>query len=186
MMQTQDGTTTRGPRAGLIRKVAHVLLLLAIFAVSVYAVVSPTRATAQDEGSPSSGVLQTPADIALRIGETATLDDGHLLVTLMGVTEDSRCPKDVMCVWSGRASVALHVVVDGLDRGDVTATLYPGRQDQRSPDRDAVVDRYVLALIDLQPYPDRSQAAPAQVVATIRAEVAPANPSPPPSPASTP
>ena len=67
---------------------------------------------------------------------------------------------------------------------EVTATLYPGRQDQRSPDRDAVVDRYVLALIDLQPYPDRSHAAPAQVVATIRVEAAPAIP--PPSPSSTP
>jgi hypothetical protein len=184
MMHAQDGTTTRGPRAGQIRKLAHALLLLAIFGVSVYAVVSPTRATAQDEEAPSSGELQIPVDVTLRSGETVMLDDGSLLVTLMRVTEDSRCPKDVMCVWSGRASVALHVVVDGVDRGEVTATLYPGRQDQRSPDRDAVVDRYVLALIDLQPYPDRSHAAPAQVVATIRVEAAPAIP--PPSPSSTP
>jgi hypothetical protein len=94
-------------------------------------------------------------------------------VTLVQVEEDSRCPKDVLCVWMGRALVRLQATVDGQDKGQVTATLMPGSQKPQPSDLDAVVERYVLSLADLQPYPAASQPQPLdQRVATIRVTAA--------------
>jgi hypothetical protein len=113
--------------------------------------------------------IPIPTDLQLRVGDTATLDGGALQVSLVKVEEDSRCPANVMCVWAGRAVVRLHATVDGTDRGEVTASLYPGRPRQQPSDLDAVVDRYVLSLTGLQPYPMAGQDQPAdQEVATIR------------------
>ena len=163
------------PRPGHARAVTHALLLAVIGVV--VGLTSLTAAAAEADPAPGAApdgavVRQVPADVQLRVGESATLDNGALQVTLVAVPEDSRCPKDVMCVWSGRAVVTLHIELDGVDRGQVKATLMPGR---RSPsDLDAVVDRYVLALTDLQPYPDRSHPQPTlDTVATIRIAAAP-------------
>jgi hypothetical protein len=114
--------------------------------------------------------LPVPADVELHVGDVATFDGGALQVALVQVEEDSRCPSNVMCVWQGRAVVRLHATVDGVDRGEVTASLDPGSQ--RSPDLDAVVDRYVISLTDLQPYPQTGQSQPIdQRVATMHVRV---------------
>jgi hypothetical protein len=163
------------------RIVAHALLLAIVaLAVGIGAML-PAVATAQTQ-VPSTGSSPSaadgaalPADVQLRVGETSSLDGGALQVTVAQVIEDSRCPMDVMCVWMGRARVALHVVVDGADRGDVTVTLYPSPRNQPAPELDAMVDRYVLSLTDLQPYPRAGQPQPLdQRIATIH--VAPAAP----------
>ena len=136
----------------------------------------PSEQSAADVGSPPTVVQQSPGDVQLHAGETATLEGGALLVRMVQVAEDSRCPMDVMCVWMGRAVVTLHVVLDGVDRGDVDVTLYHGPQNPqnpRSPGLDATVDRYVISLADLQPYPVASQPRPLdQRVATIRVTTA--------------
>jgi hypothetical protein len=166
------------------RWLCHIVLLAAIALALVVASLLPIAAAAQEEmsqgGSPAPPGIEAdvdasdvtspaqvpsaspgqplPADVRVQAGDTVTLDNGALLVTFSQVTEDSRCPKDVMCVWMGRAVVSLHVVVDGVDRGDVAAELYAGPRNPRSPDRAVMVDRYRLSLTDLQPYPTASTA----------------------------
>ncbi|MGE3268556.1 MAG: hypothetical protein AB7P40_07400 [Chloroflexota bacterium] len=158
-------------RATSVRRVTHALLLAVIgLVVGLTSLTAAAEESNLVDGGAAS--IQSPADVQLRVGEAVTLDNGALTVTLLAVTEDSRCPKDVMCVWSGRAVVLLHVVLDGADRGDVKATLMPGRQGPS--DLDAVVDRYRLALTDVQPYPDRSHPEPTlETVATIHVSSAP-------------
>lgn len=152
------------------RGVSHALLLTVVALAAGLGALLPAVAVAQLEDPvplPAPGTT-VPGDVQLQVGQTATLDGGALQVTFVDVIEDSRCPMDVMCVWMGRAIVALHVVVDGVDRDEVMVTLYPGPQAQRQPDRDAMVDRYVLSLADLQPYPRAGQPQPLdQRVATI-------------------
>jgi len=112
--------------------------------------------------------MPPPADIELRVGQSATLDEGALEISLVQMVEDSRCPMNVMCVWMGRAVVSVHVTVDGVDRGDATVTLSPGPMTEQSTDLNATVDRYTLILGDLQPYPRAGQPQPLeQRVATI-------------------
>lgn len=179
-MNSESRTRKNGVLAALARGTTHALILAALGLSLGFAGLTPSAATAESEpaaevGTPPPEVQQVPGDVQLRVGETATLDGGALQVSMVQVSEDSRCPMNVMCVWMGRAVVGLHVVVDGVDRGDVHVTLYPGRQPQNMADADATVDRYVISLADLQPYPVAGQPRPLdQRVATIR--VAPATP----------
>jgi hypothetical protein len=122
--------------------------------------VSPVRAGAQP----------VPADVELHVGDSASLDGGALQVALVQVEEDSRCPRNVMCIWQGRAVVRLRATVDGVDRAEVTASLDPGPQ--QPTDLDVAVGRYVLSLTDLQPYPEAGQPQPLdQRVATIHVQL---------------
>ena len=135
---------SNGPLAATARGATHILILAAL-ALALTGL-GPASATAQttspeptapaaDVGDPPIVVQQSPGDVQLHVGETATLEGGALLVTMVQVAEDSRCPMDVMCVWMGRAVVTLHVVLDGADRGDVDVTLYPGPETRKPSDR---------------------------------------------------
>jgi hypothetical protein len=148
------------------RGIAHATLLVAIGVMVTVAGLAPVDVAAQDDAPPPIDAGPVPADAKLLVGETASLDGGAVTVTLDEVAEDSRCPKDVMCVWSGRALVELHVTIDGDDKGLVTASLMPGRPP--SQELDATVERYVFSLTDLQPYPQASNPEPLdQRVATL-------------------
>ena len=180
MMNSESRTTSNGALAALARGVTHTVILAALGLSIGLTGLAPSAVTAQVEatqqaeptaevGASPAPAQQLPGDVQLHVGETATLEGGALQFTMVQVSEDSRCPMDVMCVWMGRAVVGLHVVLDGVDRGDVSVTLNPGPQSQRSPELDATVDRYVISLVDLQPYPRASQPEPLdQRVATIR------------------
>lgn len=180
-------TTQNGVLAALARAATHTPILAALALTIGLAGPGPSAVTAQETateqteptaevGTPPIVVQPSPGDVQLHVGETATLDGGALQLSMVQVAEDSRCPMDVMCVWMGRAVVGLHVVLDGVDRGDVNVTLYPGPQNQhnqRSPDLDATIDRYVISLVDLQPYPVAGNPQPLdQRVATIRVTTA--------------
>ncbi|NAW50242.1 hypothetical protein GNY06_02175 [Elizabethkingia argentiflava] len=54
--------------------------------------------------------LQTEDQILkLKLGEEKELRQNHLKIKFVGVTEDSRCPKDRNCMWIGNAKVQLKV-----------------------------------------------------------------------------
>jgi hypothetical protein len=48
-------------------------------------------------------------DFDVAIGGMARLQDSQLLVRFDTVTEDSRCPEDVECVWEGNATARVTV-----------------------------------------------------------------------------
>jgi hypothetical protein len=54
-------------------------------------------------------------DFELRPGETITVAGTGQTVTFEAVTEDSRCPIGVMCVWAGNARVKIRLGVAGQD-----------------------------------------------------------------------
>jgi hypothetical protein len=62
----------------------------------------------------------------VRVGQTAYIADTRLSIRVEGVPEDSRCPRDVQCVWAGNARVALDLR-DGenTDTASVSSTLEP-------------------------------------------------------------
>lgn len=61
------------------------------------------------------------APFTLRMGESADVD-GQLRLTALAITEDSRCPLDVVCVWAGDAAVAIHL--EGRPAAGLTDTLH--------------------------------------------------------------
>lgn len=48
-------------------------------------------------------------EFSLRIGESKGIKGEDLQIKFLEVTEDSRCPKDVVCVWEGRVSCLMEI-----------------------------------------------------------------------------
>lgn len=83
------------------------------------------------------------AFLELPIGRSA--DNGDLSVSFDAVTEDSRCPRGVQCVWEGNAAVRLT-----LESGDETEVFVLSTA--REP-RQASFAGYAIDFRDLAPYP---------------------------------
>ena len=86
--------------------------------------------------------------IRLRLGQTAEVDVGadRVRIAFDGVTEDSRCPHGVDCVWSGDAAASVRLSAPGT--AAITADLHTHIE----PRRVEYAGRVVL-LLDVEPYP---------------------------------
>lgn len=87
----------------------------------------------------------------LRLHQTAHLTDAPLRVRFSEVTEDSRCPSDVVCVWAGRAILSLRLDESGKEPVDLAVAL--PSESLRPPGH----DRYRITLQSLAPYPTTQQ-----------------------------
>jgi uncharacterized repeat protein (TIGR01451 family) len=98
--------------------------------------------------------FQLDQDFRLAIGETASIDSERLRFRFLEVSEDSRCPLDVDCVWAGQATVVVSLEVDGEDIGELSLTLRGG-QDRIAPDGtvQSEIGDYAVTLVRLDPYP---------------------------------
>jgi hypothetical protein len=76
-----------------VRKVAPLALLLAACGLST--------------GPGEQQLPGQPVEIEVDVGEEVTIPGTVLSVGFEGVTEDSRCPVDVVCVWEGNAAVEI-------------------------------------------------------------------------------
>jgi ABC-type glycerol-3-phosphate transport system substrate-binding protein len=109
-----------------------------------------------------------PAPTVSMVGDTAILElpvgksanNGDITVTFDGVSEDSRCPEDVQCVWAGNGAIRL--TLEGGDEMEVVivnSTLQP---------REVSFFGYVIGFRDLTPYPATTEPSdPGAYVATI-------------------
>ena len=97
-----------------------------------------------EPGNPAEQVcarLGEPFDV--RVGQTAYIADTRLSLRVESVPEDSRCPRDVECVWAGNARVVLELrESENTDTASVSSTLEP-----------RAVSRwdYRIELVDVQP-----------------------------------
>jgi len=96
----------------------------------------------------------------LKVSEVVTLQG--LKITFEGVSEDSRCPAGVQCVWAGDAAATFT-----LEKSPGTAlqcTLHTNGRFQRQTD----YDTFVVKLEDIKPYPKQGAAiAPSDYRATL-------------------
>ena len=97
---------------------------------------------------------QSPArvekpSVMLKPGESAEFADGWN-VSLNGVTDDSRCPVNVQCVWQGDALVRITVWSSG---GVVTPGNFPLELHTGVEPRSAVKGGYRFTLDSLTPAP---------------------------------
>lgn len=100
---------------------------------------------------PVNGAAQTvrlEREFKLRPGQQVSLKGTKLRITFMSVKDDSRCPKDVTCVWAGNAAVRLWVT---SGRSGKSLTLNTAKNQSLS--NEAEYKGYKLTLVDLSPYP---------------------------------
>jgi hypothetical protein len=105
-------------------------------------------AFAQIGGSPTKASLGVPFTLAP--GETAEVEDSDIYVKFLNVTEDSRCPSDVVCVWAGQVSVSINLLTSDSDLGTFTLTLGAASNTSMA---ERVVEGFRIKLTDVQPYP---------------------------------
>ena len=95
-------------------------------------------------------------------GEVAVIDDTDLRFQFVGVTGDSRCPADAICIQGGDALVQIRAS-DG--NSSTLLGLHTGDSTQAS----AVFGGARIALVELQPFPFSSRTIAAdEYRATLR------------------
>jgi hypothetical protein len=90
-------------------------ILLILLAAGIYGLnkTSPQGPSTNATSTPSTSTAPNPnvvsyGQVTLRLGESARFAD--LTVTPLSVTEDSRCPQGVQCVWAGTVRVNVRIV----------------------------------------------------------------------------
>ena len=91
--------------------------------------------------------MELDQEFSLRPAETVTVAGTSLALTLVGVTNDSRCPIDVVCVWAGEATVVLAWQRGGVASEELTLTF------ASLGDTGASLDRYHVAVVAVLPLP---------------------------------
>ncbi|MFC1920637.1 hypothetical protein ACFLYQ_02800 [Chloroflexota bacterium] len=66
-------------------------------------------------------------EFQLKIGESAAIQGENLNITFLEVLEDSRCPKNVTCIWAGRANSLVRITITDTT-GDIEL-IEPGLTD---------------------------------------------------------
>ena len=105
--------------------------------------------------TPQGGTTQS---FSLDEGQSGTLSNGGK-ITFANVVNESRCPKDVQCVWAGTATVRFRLVPrPGEPASDVLAVL-PGGVGKDDTANLLPVDTLGVSvtLAELQPYPVSGQ-----------------------------
>lgn len=99
---------------------------------------------------PGERVIVLDQEFKLKIGESAKASEG-LKIEFDSVTEDSRCPKGVTCVWAGNAKILLKVKKDAGKAADVELNTNINPKTSRYLE-------YELSLKELKPYPESNAA----------------------------
>ncbi|SIQ61915.1 hypothetical protein SAMN05880574_11845 [Chryseobacterium sp. RU37D] len=89
--------------------------------------------------------------IYLNEGENKFLKEYQMNVTFKGVSEDSRCPKGVNCIWAGVAVAQVEVM--GIATRPMTLNLASMDNKGRNYNKSAEFNGYTISLADVQPYP---------------------------------
>lgn len=86
--------------------------------------------------------------IAVKVGLNNTVNFDDVAITFLEVLEDSRCPKNVECIWAGEAKVLVRITSKNGDTKEETIVFKNGAA--------VVAEQFNIALqfLQLSPYPD--------------------------------
>ncbi|MDH4062787.1 MAG: hypothetical protein OEW19_00195 [Acidobacteriota bacterium] len=100
----------------------------------------PTSTSAADVGQSS------PAQIELQIGQNARV--ASVTITFVRVSDDSRCPRGVTCIWEGDATVELRIQPEDGAVELMSLHANPGFT------QEATAARVRVRLVRLEPSPE--------------------------------
>jgi hypothetical protein len=105
--------------------------------------------------------VQAGTPFQLRPGGSARVGDSGLVIGFRGITGESRCPMDVVCVWQGDATARIQATVGRM--AWTGYDLHTGLQPQSIKFQD-----WTIKLVSVEPYPrsDR-QIRPEEYVLTL-------------------
>jgi len=103
----------------------------------------------------SNPVSSTLTEEEINLGDEFLLSFNHeiqikgeaLVIKFSSVPEDTRCPKDVICVWEGNAHIVL--LLNKSDNIDLNSTLPSNEKTYKNS--------YKITLLEVQPIPISTQ-----------------------------
>jgi hypothetical protein len=131
----------------------HKFVSLALAAITASACMSTSQPTPA-VGTPGSIEVAAGEVFDLAVGQEAQIRGTPITVRIVGVSQDSRCPSDVQCVWAGDAVIRL-----GLS-SSTAATSESSIHTNLDP-RAAVYSGYQIKVVGLKPAPKSGQPIPA-------------------------
>ncbi|HKZ61422.1 MAG TPA: hypothetical protein VJZ68_03255 [Nitrososphaera sp.] len=139
---------------------------------------SPSGENGFAEATTSIGALDSvdigqPFDI--KVNQTINVESADIGLKFVRVTEDSRCPSNVVCVWAGQVSILVELqnVSAGISLGSAIFTIGNGGQGNGSTSvgnasMTETIDRYSIKLLDVKPYPVSTETIrPSDYVSTL-------------------
>ncbi len=95
-------------------------------------------------GVQTAAVVEPGASFTLAPGETAAVKGADARITLKRVTDDSRCPVDVTCVWAGDAKIEVTISRNGAPEEQRILSITP-------PKHEAIVGNLRIRFVSLAP-----------------------------------
>lgn len=92
------------------------------------------------------------ATYSIALGETLSIDS--YTIAFVEVLEDSRCPKNMTCVWQGRARVKLIIEPETGPEEEQIVILGKLQQEEETNTVLVSIPNHALELVALSPYPD--------------------------------
>lgn len=89
----------------------------------------------------------------LKVSEIASINSGEVELTLLEVTEDSRCPSELNCFEAGQIQITVKVLVDKQNLGTLNLIYNASRKDLAIKQ----FDNYVIEFVKAEPYPKSNQ-----------------------------
>jgi hypothetical protein len=148
----------------VLTKLAFVIaasLLLLVLSLPAFSIVAHAQSAAAGVAVAVPAELDKP--FKLKIGQQAAIDSEKIAISLLNVTQDSRCPADVVCVWQGQASVKISAEVNGTYAGQFVLTI-------GGSEKSATLGggKYSVRMASLEPHPvSTNQTKPEDYVATL-------------------
>ncbi len=84
----------------------------------------------------------------LRLNQTVS-EPNNIDVKFLNVTDDSRCPSDLTCIWQGKSTITVNVIKSGQNVGNYNLTSGLGDKNATAQ----ISDGYFLQLTKIEPYP---------------------------------
>jgi len=106
-----------------------------------------TSAFAQPVSRVKEAVLNQ--EFELKLGQQVLIENERLKISFIGVTEDSRCPTDVDCVWAGNGKVVLRL--SKVRKRAAMMKLNTGVDPKQN-----AYQGYDVKLVSLDPYPKKN------------------------------
>lgn len=90
-------------------------------------------------------------EFTLRIGQTAWIEGEQLFIRFNGIRNDSRCPRDVTCIWAGEVLCEMTVTWRGM-----TTDIVLGEPGLTAPPVGYYYEDYQF-ICSVEPYPEAGQ-----------------------------
>jgi hypothetical protein len=110
---------------------------------------------------PIQAGLDTPFN--LRFGQTASIEEEEIVIRFADVTEDSRCPVNVTCVWEGQVTTALNISIARKEPTVCSLTGRAGHEELASAD----IDGYSIKLLKVEPPKTKDKIDLAEYIITL-------------------